>query len=1023
MKRLLILFLLSLCLTACVQLGPEPAGEDLKAPTLTLVGAHQSENSLEVVFSAKLSKGITNEDCGFYLSKDEKFTGAEKLKASSKEKDGTFTYHRMMYNEYGSKWYFKAYASNGHNEITSPVSSFTVAPFSDCISVGVPVTISNIDGAVVLDFSISSAEGSLLSECGVCYGTDINCLSIDSDHVTTDTSNGTHTVTITGLSVGQEYFFCSYAREGDNIIYSNPISLLSKSSIPEAVDLGLSVKWASFNVGASSPEEYGGYYQWAGTQDVSSTSIYLDRNNCPYHSGSSYESGWTKYVPSSDSPFWSGSGSPDNETVLEPSDDIAHVKFGGKWRMPTIDEWNELQNNCTWTWTTQNGVNGYKVTGKKSGYTSKSIFLPAAGSRIRDYLNSVGSYGYYWSSSLNKNAPYGAYVPYFSSGKVSTLSNYRDYGQSVRPVYGDRVRVTGVRLDKTSLSLNISDTYTLSATVTPSNAAEKSVSWTSSNTGVATVDQNGKVTAVKAGTATITVRTTDGSYTATCSVTVTVPVPDAVDLGLSVKWASFNIGASSPEEYGGYYQWAGTQDVRSTSIYLDLNNCPYHSGSNSSTGWTKYVPSGYSSYWSGSGSPDNKTVLEPSDDIAHVKLGGKWRMPTIDEWNELQNNCTWTWTTQNGVNGYKVTSKKSGYTSKSIFLPAAGFREVNNLSYVGSYGSYWSSSLATSNADGAYVRFRSDYVHTSDLGRYYGLSVRPVYGDRVGVTGVSLNKTSLSLNIGETFTLSATVTPSNAAEKSVSWTSSNTGVATVDQNGKVTAVKAGTATITVRTTDGSYTATCSITVTSACPEGAVDLGLSVFWGTCNIGASSPEEYGGYYQWAGTQDVTSTSIYLDLNNCPYHSGSNSSTGWTKYIPSDKSSYWSGSGSPDNKPVLEPSDDIAHVKLGGKWRMPTEAEWEELINNCIWTWTTQNGVNGYKVTSKKSGYTNRSIFLPAAGYRIYDNLYLVRSNGYYWSSSLNTGYPDEACELAFGSDRVGTYNYLPRSRGHSVRPVSE
>lgn len=200
---------------------------------------------------------------------------------------------------------------------------------------------------------------------------------------------------------------------------------------------------------------------------------------------------------------------------------------------------------------------------------------------------------------------------------------------------------------------------------------------------------------------------------------------------------------------------------------------------------------------------------------------------------------------------------------------------------------------------------------------------------------------------------------------------------------------------------------------------AVDLGLSVQWASCNLGATKPEEYGGYYQWAGLEDLASTSIYLNYSNCPYHTGSSYSSGWTKYIPSNQTSYWSGPGSPDNKTVLDPEDDVAHVKLGGKWRMPTEAEFTELINNCTSVWTTLNGVNGRKFTSKKNG---NSIFLPAAGFRCYDDLYRGGSSGYYWSSSLDTGDPYCACDLYFYSDQVYTHdNY--RYYGQSVRPVSE
>lgn len=202
-------------------------------------------------------------------------------------------------------------------------------------------------------------------------------------------------------------------------------------------------------------------------------------------------------------------------------------------------------------------------------------------------------------------------------------------------------------------------------------------------------------------------------------------------------------------------------------------------------------------------------------------------------------------------------------------------------------------------------------------------------------------------------------------------------------------------------------------------DSMVDLGLSVKWASCNLGASKPEEYGRYYQWAGTKDVTSTNIYLDWNNCPYHTGPSSSTGWTKYIPSNKSSYWSGSGSPDNKTCLEPGDDVAHIVLGGKWRMPTEAEWAELRNNCTSQWVTLNGVKGWRFTSEKN---RRSIFLPAAGFRDRDGLDGAGSDGYYLSSSLNTDRPYNAYCISFGSSYIGRRDY-ERCYGRSVRPVSE
>ena len=188
-----------------------------------------------------------------------------------------------------------------------------------------------------------------------------------------------------------------------------------------------------------------------------------------------------------------------------------------------------------------------------------------------------------------------------------------------------------------------------------------------------------------------------------------------VDLGLSVKWATCNVGATKPEEYGDYFAWGETQPK---STY-DWSTYKWCRGSYDTQ--TKYCTN--SSY----GTVDNKTTLELSDDAARANWGGSWRMPTDAELTELREQCTWTWTTQNGVYGYKVTSKKSGYTNKSIFLPAAGYRNDSSILGAGSYGYYWSSSLRTDYPRSAwYVDFDSGGVYRSNGTRRYGFSVRPV---------------------------------------------------------------------------------------------------------------------------------------------------------------------------------------------------------------------------------------------------------------------------------------------------------
>ena len=244
-------------------------------------------------------------------------------------------------------------------------------------------------------------------------------------------ADGSYTAALCSLSYSTSYNFVVVAKV-DDVEFVSTIGIFSTIALPEPslVDLGLSVKWASFNLGASKPTEYGGYYQWAGTTDVSDKSIYLDWSNCPYHTGSDSSSGWTKYNTK-----WSY-GTMDNKKVLELKDDVASVALGGKWRMPTDEEWAELRNkdNCSWTWTTIDGVKGYKVQSKKPGYTDNWIFLPAAGYRIDDYLYPVGSGGFYWSSSLNTDSPSSAYGMYFDSDAFYWGYGYRYNGHSVRPV-------------------------------------------------------------------------------------------------------------------------------------------------------------------------------------------------------------------------------------------------------------------------------------------------------------------------------------------------------------------------------------------------------------------------------------------------------------------------------------------------------------------------------------------------------------------------------------------------------------
>lgn len=395
----------------------------------------------------------------------------------------------------------------------------------------------------------------------------------------------------------------------DDTIKSGDDNYSDFGTVADVVDLGLSVKWASWNVGADKPEGLGNLYAWGELYPKTdySTSTYK------FYSG-----GYKKY------------GSVDNKYQLDSVDDVAQQMWGDKWRIPTIEELKELKENCTFTKTELNGVPVTKVTGPNGNF----IYFPYSGNftgKTLYYENYIGSY---WSSDLESDS-YAKDLD-FLSGLPDLNGDSRYHGQSVRPVY---VEYAG-------------DTY-------------------------------GKV-------------------------------PDIVDLGLSsgTLWASWNLGASSPEEYGAYFAWGETvpKDNYNWSTYKFGNEYNL----------TKY------------NSIDGLAELELEDDAANAILGKDWRMPTHKEELELLNECSWESEELNGISGYKVT----GPNGNSIFLPRGGLYDGTDydcdgttISYVNTCGWYWSSTL--NSVGSAYAQglcfFPSLLTNVIDHERSDGHNIRPVY--------------------------------------------------------------------------------------------------------------------------------------------------------------------------------------------------------------------------------------------------------------------------------------------------------
>lgn len=248
-------------------------------------------------------------------------------------------------------------------------------------------------------------------------------------------------------------------------------------------------------------------------------------------------------------------------------------------------------------------------------------------------------------------------------------------------------------------------------------------------------------------------------------------------------------------------------------------------------------------------------------------------------------------------------------------------------------------------------------------------------------------------------------------------------VTVVDTEDRVVEFKTTTSRVVARNVKVSMSARKVVFAPDVASQ-VVDLGLSVKWAACNLGAASPEDCGDYYAWGEREPYYESGDAQESSQTHWKSGKTAGYDWKWSNYLWKSSYadwdevtFSKYQASDRRTVLDAEDDAASSTLGGGFRMPTEGEWKELLDNCTWTWTTENGVQGYLVSRQ-----DKSIFLPAAGFRFGTSLHEVGSLGNYWSSSINQEYTDLAWHLDFSSGRVIVNDY-DRCYGYSVRPVSD
>ena len=423
----------------------------------------------------------------------------------------------------------------------------------------------------------------------------------------------------------------------------------------EAVDLGLSVKWSSCNVGAGDPSEGGYFFSWGETQPK-------DNYDISYYKWSQ-GTRITKYcVQGKD-------GNVDNRYILEAGDDAATCYFGPNWRTPTSGEWQELIDNCKWEWKSVTTPEGEKVWGYKvsSNSNKNSIFLPANGMRWKD-KTMFPAEGCYWSSTIFEDTNSSARNLAFGSAHHGLGLNDRANGCLIRPVYGDVILpgsrsifpVEALTVEPVEAEIKYGSDISLKLTIVPENPTDQRVFWSSSNKSVASVTQDGCVTGLAEGEAVITVMS--GGKTAACHVTVT-DRREAVDMGVSVKWSPYNLGAHSSSDAGNFYAWGETapKTTYTKGNYKFRDNKKYHK-------------------------PGHILTLEKADDAAYTAWGGKWRIPTPREWSELLDNCDQSWTVVNGAQGIMLTSKTTG---NKLFFPARGYMSGSLWKEDGKKGFYW----------------------------------------------------------------------------------------------------------------------------------------------------------------------------------------------------------------------------------------------------------------------------------------------------------------------------------------------
>ena len=604
--------------------------------------------------------------------------------------------------------------------------------------------------------------------------------------ITINTDDASATFTQKNIVTGANMFTVDFASSfGGALLLTNASFVVTITEGPGGVQLWENGPyWAECNVGASKPEEYGYYFWWGDTVGYTNTGSgwisVKDGTSISFSPSGTAASTYDK----SNSELLSA-GYIDSTGNLVAAHDAATAHLGSPWRMPTDAEISALINNCTTTWITTNGVSGRLVTGT-GAYANRSIFLPAASYGNDSYLNGrPGSYGYYWSSTPSSDFSFSAWFLCFASSGFDRFYDYRCYGQSVRPVRGfagavtvgivtydpSETQTTEVPVPYAWLDSHVpgvaheSEAYEATAKNTAANGRKV---WECYVVGldpqVATNDFRIASFPMKAdgtpdfanvtfdppqerwnvpdapivwkGAAQLegpwrTVTAEGGSSMRFFKAVVfgdadDDDAPDSIQLWEGGPyWATKNVGAEKPWDYGYYFWWGDTVGYTNTgSAWISVTDGTGISFVAWGTAASTYDRD--NSTLRSEGWIDSTGNLTAAHDAATAYLGSPWRMPTADEIDALTSNCTTTWITTNGVSGRLVTGT-GAYANRSIFLPAAGYGNDSSLYNIGSNGYYWSST-PSSNGWGLSCGFQFGlgYFIQDSYDRFSGRSVRPV---------------------------------------------------------------------------------------------------------------------------------------------------------------------------------------------------------------------------------------------------------------------------------------------------------